>query len=75
MRGRGLADNILFRRADTVEFTGRWGVVDLIEEFELSPEEALEVSDRLPMWVEFSIHEGGRSGPLALRPVETPTSR
>jgi len=70
-----LADNLLFRPPDTVEFTGRWGVVDLVGEFDLSPQEVLEVSDRLPMWAEFSIFEGGPQGPLATRPLPNTATR
>ncbi len=60
-------DNIVFDRRTTVESTGRWGVLDLMQEFSLSPAQALEVSDHMPVWAEFSVYEGV-SGPLALRP-------
>jgi hypothetical protein len=67
--GVRLTDNLLFDRRATVEFTGRSGVVDLVREGGLSPRDAAELSDHLPVWAEFSIYEGGRAGPLAARPV------
>jgi deoxyribonuclease-1-like protein len=53
------ADNILFDARATAEFTGRSGVLDLMREFDLTWREASEVSDHLPVWAEFSSHEGG----------------
>lgn len=56
-------DNIVFDRAATREFTGRWGVLDLEAEFGLTRQQALDVSDHLPVWAEFSSREAG--GPIA----------
>ena len=64
-RGTRLVDNILFDRRATAEFTGRAGVVDLIREFELSMRQAVEISDHLPVWAEFSVYEGGQAGHVA----------
>jgi len=61
-------DNIVFNRQATSEFTGRWGVLDLEAEYGLSREQALEVSDHLPVWAEFSVHEG-YPGPVATLPA------
>jgi exonuclease III len=61
-RGTRLADNILFDRRATVEFTGRSGVFDLMRECDLSMQAALEVSEHLPVWAEFSVYEGGQPG-------------
>jgi hypothetical protein len=61
-RGTALLDNILFDRRTTVEFTGRSGVLDLLREFDLTPQAALEVSEHLPVWAEFSCYEGGQPG-------------
>jgi deoxyribonuclease-1-like protein len=61
-RGTGIADNLMFPRNATTEFTGRSGVVDLMREFNLTMQEALEVSDHLPVWAEFSVYEGGQPG-------------
>jgi deoxyribonuclease-1-like protein len=61
-RGTQLADNILFDRRATVEFTGRAEVVDLIREFDLTTDQAREISEHLPVWAEFSSYEGGQKG-------------
>jgi deoxyribonuclease-1-like protein len=60
-RGTRLADNILFDRRATVEYTGRSGVVDMIRELDLTPQEALDVSQHLPVWAEFSSYENGQA--------------
>jgi len=60
-RGTRLADNILFDRRATVEYTGRSGVLDTIRELDLTPQEALDVSEHLPVWAEFSSYENGQS--------------
>jgi len=62
LRGTWAVDNILFDRRATSEFTHRSGVLDLVRQFNLSPREAAEVSDHLPVWVEFSVFEGGQAG-------------
>ncbi len=67
-RGNKQYDNILFSRAATSEFTGRSGVFDLIREFNITTEEALKVSDHMPIWAEFTIREGGQPGRVATRP-------
>jgi endonuclease/exonuclease/phosphatase family metal-dependent hydrolase len=57
-------DNILFNRQATTEYTGRSGVLDLRNEFGLSEQAALEVSDHFPVWAEFSAQEAtGRQNP------------
>ena len=66
-------DNILFNRRATAEFLGRGGVFDFMREFNLTTQEALEISDHLPVWAEFSIFEGGQPGRLAARPGVTGT--
>lgn len=73
-RGTQMYDNILFTEPATNEFSGGAGVVDLIEMFHLTEQQALEVSDHFPVWGEFSVYEGGRGGRLATRPDE-PGSR
>ena len=61
-RGVRLLDNILLDRRATVEFAGLVGVMDVIREFELTMPSALEVSERLPVWAEFSAYECGQPG-------------
>ncbi len=67
-RGTKLYDNIVFHRQATAEFAGRAGVFDLMREFNLTMDQALEVSDHLPIWGEFSLTEAGRAGAIATRP-------
>lgn len=50
-------DNILFHGQATAEFTGRWGVFDLESTFGISRDDALQVSDHLPVWAEFQLWE------------------
>ena len=64
---------MLFLETTTPEFTGRGGVFDFLREFNLSLEQAEQVSDHLPLWAEFSVYEGGRTGPVATRPQTFPT--
>lgn len=66
-RGTHLYDNIVFDGKATVEFAGRAGVDDLMQQYNLSMEDALEVSDHFPVWAEFNIYEGGEPGRLAAR--------
>jgi hypothetical protein len=68
-RGTRLADNILFDRRATVEFTGRSGVFDLMRECDLSMQDALEVSEHMPVWAEFSVYENGQPGHVAMKSV------
>lgn len=50
-------DNILFQGQATQEYTGRWGVYDLERNLGLSRDQALQVSDHLPVWAEFRVWE------------------
>ena len=43
-------DNIVFSGIATSEFSGVAGVIDLQAEYELTLDEALQVSDHLPVW-------------------------
>jgi hypothetical protein len=61
-RGTKMADNILFDRRATSEFTGRAEVFDMMREFEMTVQAAAEVSEHLPVWAEFSVFEGGPRG-------------
>ena len=56
----------------TVEFTGRAGVFDFVREFNLTEQQALEVSDHFPIWAEFSSYEGGQPGRVANRQESLP---
>ena len=72
-RGKSQYDNIVFSRLATTEYTGRWGVYDMIRQFNLTVDEALDVSDHLPVWAEFSLTEGGEPGRVATRPFNATT--
>lgn len=63
-----LYDNVIYHRQATTEFTGASGVFDFVQELGLSLEEALEISDHLPVWAEFSVYEGGAAAHLARTP-------
>jgi deoxyribonuclease-1-like protein len=58
-------DNILVDRASTQEFTGRAGTLDMENLFGISSEQALKVSDHLPIWAEFTIFEYTGAVPVA----------
>lgn len=53
-RGTKSYDNILFSGTTTSEFTGHAGVIDLRSEYALTMEQALTVSDHLPVWATFA---------------------
>ncbi len=67
-RGTRSVDNLFFDTRATTEFTGRSGLLDLMEAFDVSMREAGEISAHLPVWAEFSVYEGGRPGHMAVKP-------
>lgn len=69
-KGTESYDNVLFDRRGTVEFTGRSGVLNLREEYGLSMEDALDVSDHLPVWATFNATENAQTGTIASRPSD-----
>lgn len=58
-------DHILINRLTTTEFTGNAGVFDMEEYFQITREEALKISDHLPVWAEFSTIESTSQPTLA----------
>lgn len=66
-RGSRLHDNILISRVTTTEFTGTGGVYDFRQQYRLTEEQALELSDHLPVWGEFSAYESQTIGVVASR--------
>jgi deoxyribonuclease-1-like protein len=60
-------DNIVIHQPSTTEFTGRWGVFNYRELYKLTPEQALQVSDHMPVWAEFNAYEGVGPGRVAER--------
>jgi endonuclease/exonuclease/phosphatase family metal-dependent hydrolase len=69
-RQDALYDNIILHQQSTAEFTGRWGVYDIEQMHTLTREQALQVSDHLPVWAEFSAYEAYGPGRVAGRPGE-----
>ncbi|MCO6456270.1 MAG: endonuclease/exonuclease/phosphatase family protein [Pirellulaceae bacterium] len=68
-RGTKSYDNIVFNQRASVEFTGQAAVMNLMEMYGLTVEQALEVSDHLPVWAEFHAFEGMSGGvQVAARP-------
>ena len=55
-------DNIVFSEGPTNEFTGRGGVIDIMQKYRLRVEDVSALAERLPIWAEFSIYENGRDG-------------
>ncbi|MEK6246723.1 MAG: endonuclease/exonuclease/phosphatase family protein [Planctomycetales bacterium] len=68
-------DNIFFHADKTREFNGRAGVFDLVRELNLTTQQALAISDHLPVWAEFSAFESRDAGRLATRPEEVQKPR
>ncbi len=58
-------DHILLDRTVTTEFTGRFGVVHFERDLGLTAEQAVLVSDHLPVWAEFSAFESPRPSAMA----------
>lgn len=54
-------DNVVFGNSATVEYTGRSGVSDFMRLYNLRSADAMSISDRMPVWAEFSVFEGGES--------------
>lgn len=62
-------DNIVIHQPSTAEFSGRWGVFNVEQAFKLTRDQALQVSDHLPVWAEFSAYESASPGRVATRNV------
>jgi endonuclease/exonuclease/phosphatase family metal-dependent hydrolase len=60
-------DNIILHQPSTAEFTGRWGVYDIGQLHNLTPDQVQQVSDHLPVWAEFSAYEAPAPGRFAER--------
>jgi deoxyribonuclease-1-like protein len=66
-------DNIIIHLPSTTEFSGRSGVFDFPRFCGLSREQALQVSDHMPVWAEFSAYESATPGRVAARPTDLQT--
>lgn len=71
-RGTKSYDNILFDQTATLEFTGQAGILNLLETYGLSMDQALEVSDHLPVWAEFDVFERSAQTNVAALPASYP---
>ncbi len=60
-------DNVLIHQPSTTEYTGRSGVFDVMRNYNLTEQQALEISDHFPVWAEFSIYERDYAGRVANR--------
>lgn len=65
--GQDSLDNIVFQKMATSEFTGRSGTFNFLQEYNLALDHAIEISDHIPVWAEFSVLEGGEPGRFATR--------
>ncbi len=63
--GTRMLDTLLFSTRATTEFTGRAGAFDFLRKYNLSLERAMEVSQHMPVWAEFSSFEGAEPGRIA----------
>ncbi|MEX2306128.1 MAG: endonuclease/exonuclease/phosphatase family protein [Pirellulales bacterium] len=66
-----LYDNIVLHQLSTAEFSGRGGVFNFEQHFKLTRDQALQVSDHLPIWAEFSAYESAAPGRVATREAAT----
>ncbi|MDG2220551.1 MAG: deoxyribonuclease [Rubripirellula sp.] len=55
--GNETHDHIIIDTRMTREYSGRFGVLSLVDQLGLTQEQALQVSDHQPVWGEFSIYE------------------
>jgi hypothetical protein len=63
--GNDSVDNIAIQKTATSEFTGRTGVFDFLREFNMSLEQAREISQHTPVFATFSVFESGEAGRVA----------
>ena len=60
-------DNLILHQPSTTEYTGRSGVFDVMRNYNLTEQQALEISDHFPVWAEFSVYERDYAGRVANR--------
>jgi deoxyribonuclease-1-like protein len=58
-------DNLLFNENSTVEYTQSGGVFDFVRCYNLRLDNASRLSERMPVWAEFSAIEGRQIGRIA----------
>ena len=62
-------DNIVFDQELTAEFTSQAGVMNLMEEYKLSRDDAKRISDHMPVWAVFTSYEAVPERRAAETPV------
>ena len=62
-------DNIVFDQDLTAEFTNQSGVMNLMEEFKLSRDDAKHISDHMPVWAVFTSYEAIPKRRAAASPI------
>ncbi len=50
-------DNLVFNQMATLEFTGNGGVIDFLKVYNLGFQDAMAISEHMPVWAEFSAVE------------------
>jgi deoxyribonuclease-1-like protein len=60
------SDNLLFNETSTVEYTRCGGVFDFVRCYNLRLDNASRLSERMPVWAEFSAIEGRQVGRVAI---------
>jgi deoxyribonuclease-1-like protein len=60
-------DNLILHQPSTTEWTGRSGVFDVMRNYNLTEQQALEISNHFPVWAEFSVYERDYQGRVARR--------
>ncbi|MBX3421862.1 MAG: hypothetical protein KF752_09945 [Pirellulaceae bacterium] len=65
LAGQAVSSGMLFPTRGTCEYTGRSGVLDFLRQFNLSLQQAAEISQQLPVWAEFYVGEGAEPGRVA----------
>jgi deoxyribonuclease-1-like protein len=63
--GTQMLNTIIFSPRATTEFSGRAGAFDFLRKYNLSMEQAVEISPHMPVWAEFSALEGAQPGRVA----------
>ena len=58
-------DNLIIDPLATSEFTGETGVFDFMKQFNLTQQDASQISTHLPVWGEFSVYENNASPQFA----------
>ena len=60
-------DNFMLDPLATSEFTGETGIYDFLKIYNLTLQQALTISDHVPVWAEFEVTENGTIGQFATR--------